>query len=78
MQLQTFVEYMEENPEFARGTPVFGGSKLSTEEQWKKVVLKLNTLGPPMRSIVEWKKVSVLFYVCIFLFRRHQLFTDLG
>lgn len=60
---------MEENAEFARGSVVYGGSKLSSEDQWKKLSTKLNTLGPPMRTVVEWKKASffltIIYSVCL-------------
>lgn len=70
LQLQTLVEYMGENPEFARGTPVFGCSRMSLEEQWVKIVRKLNAMGPPSRTVVEWKKVSsfTFVYFVYFLF----------
>ncbi|XP_058980838.1 uncharacterized protein LOC131803505 [Musca domestica] len=55
-QLRALVEYMEENPEFARGVPIFGSSRQSLEDHWKKLVFKLNTMGPPSRTIAEWKK----------------------
>lgn len=56
-QLQLLVKHMEDNPEFARGIPVFGSSKFSAEEEWKTISQKLNSVGPPTRSIAEWKKV---------------------
>ncbi|XP_075150217.1 uncharacterized protein LOC142224333 [Haematobia irritans] len=55
-QLNTLVQYMEENPEFARGVPIFGSSKRSLEDEWKNLCQMLNTLGPPTRTLLEWKK----------------------
>ncbi|XP_065354503.1 t-SNARE domain-containing protein 1-like [Calliphora vicina] len=55
-QLQTLVRHMEENPEFAKGSPVFGASKRSADEEWKSLCEKLNSLGPPTRTLAEWKK----------------------
>ncbi|XP_061396669.1 uncharacterized protein LOC133332284, partial [Musca vetustissima] len=70
-QLRALVEYMEENPEFARGVPIFGSSRQSLEDHWKKLVFKLNTMGPPSRTIAEWKKVSQKTRLTIYLSDRH-------
>lgn len=63
-QLRTLVLFMEENPELARGAPVFGANKFSIDEEWKKLGNNLNALGPPTRTIAEWKKVSM--FVCMY------------
>ncbi|XP_075144589.1 uncharacterized protein LOC142219525 [Haematobia irritans] len=55
-QLKALVQHMEENPEFARGIPVFGASKNSSEDEWKNLCQTLNSLGPPIRTLLEWKK----------------------
>ena len=34
-QLRALVEYMGENPKFARGVPIFGSSRQSHEDHWK-------------------------------------------
>lgn len=61
-QIQALVDYMEENPQFARGAPVFGSTKQSLEEQWKNVTQKLNSIGPPIRLPFEWKKVHMFAF----------------
>ncbi|XP_017476213.1 PREDICTED: uncharacterized protein LOC108366349 [Rhagoletis zephyria] len=48
---------MERNVQIARGAPVFGGSRAQFEEKWEQISLKLNSAGPPHRSVKEWKKV---------------------
>lgn len=57
---------MEENPQFARGNFVFGSSKISVDEQWIMLSKKLNSMGPPIRTVVKWKKVSICCGFCIF------------
>ncbi|XP_055907590.1 uncharacterized protein LOC129947817 [Eupeodes corollae] len=54
-QMETLVDLMEKNPDIASGY-----SKKSKEEVtrfWKIVDRELNSTGPPVKSIFEWKKV---------------------
>ncbi|XP_053968974.1 uncharacterized protein LOC128870385 [Anastrepha ludens] len=46
---------MEGNPAIARG--FFKGSKEEAARFWEKVNVQLNAAGPPIKTIVEWKKV---------------------
>lgn len=36
-QLQALVLHMQDNPDMARGAPIFGASRSSTEDEWKKI-----------------------------------------
>lgn len=59
-QFEVLVRELEAKPNLARGAPVFGADKLSFDVQWNEVANKLNAYGPPKRSMVEWKKVSMI------------------
>lgn len=48
---------MEEYPQIGRGFPVFAFSKPEMEKIWDTVTRILNALGPPEKSVTEWKKV---------------------
>ncbi|XP_055838228.1 uncharacterized protein LOC129906465 [Episyrphus balteatus] len=54
-QMETLVGFMEKNPDIASGY-----TKKSKEEVtsfWQTVERELNSIGPPIKSILEWKKV---------------------
>ncbi|XP_073836687.1 uncharacterized protein [Musca autumnalis] len=55
-QLNYLVRSLEENPNLTRGIPIFGSNRLSADEDWAKICQTLNSLGPPTRSVGEWKK----------------------
>ncbi|XP_075152795.1 uncharacterized protein LOC142226584 [Haematobia irritans] len=55
-QLKALTSFMEANPDLARGIPVFGSTRISSEEQWQDLTQELNSLGPPTRSTFDWKK----------------------
>ncbi|XP_075149598.1 uncharacterized protein LOC142223612 [Haematobia irritans] len=56
-QFRLLVDAMEEHPELATSSPVFGKSKAEIDAKWDKVALKSNAAGPPLRNGPEWKKI---------------------
>lgn len=56
-QFRILVESMDEFPELATSTPIFGKSKADIEAKWDVVAQKVNSAGPPMRSGSDWKRV---------------------
>ncbi|XP_067620051.1 uncharacterized protein [Eurosta solidaginis] len=56
-QFDILSKEMERNVDIARGAPVYGGSKAVFDRKWEEIAVKLNSAGPPSRSVNEWKKV---------------------
>lgn len=44
------------HPAAARGYGV-GAQRAVVDAEWKEIVEKLNAIGPPERTMTEWKKV---------------------
>lgn len=38
-----------------------GKDRCKADAEWKEIVVKLNAIGPPFRSLSEWKKVCFCF-----------------
>ncbi|XP_073830659.1 uncharacterized protein [Musca autumnalis] len=55
-QMKTLVLYMEKHPEIAKGIPVCNSNRPYIEKCWREITIKLNSIGPPTRSLAEWKK----------------------
>lgn len=51
---------MAVHPAAARGYGV-GAQRAVVDAEWKDIVDKLNALGPPERTMTEWKKVNYIF-----------------
>lgn len=49
---------MAVHPAAARGYGV-GAQRAVVDAEWKDIVEKLNELGPPERTMTEWKKVCM-------------------
>lgn len=45
------------HPAAARGYGV-GAQRAVVDGEWKDIVEKLNAIGPPERTMTEWKKVN--------------------
>lgn len=53
------VEFMEAEPQFARGVVSSGSQyKNKTQSLWVNLSEKLNSLRPPIKQVEKWKKVS--------------------
>ena len=50
---------METNPDIATGFTTYR-QKEDLQHFWKKTETELNSLGPPIKAISEWKKVICL------------------
>lgn len=50
------MELLEANPNLARAYHS-GLHKVNTKEEWAKIAIELNSIGPPMRQGTEWMKV---------------------
>ncbi|XP_055852449.1 uncharacterized protein LOC129916482 [Episyrphus balteatus] len=55
-QLELLVSIMETNPDIATGFTTYR-QKEDLQHFWKKTEKELNSLGPPIKAISEWKKV---------------------
>lgn len=80
-QFNKLVEIMEQNPEIARGTPVFGGNKDQILKFWEDAAMSLNSLGLPNRVALDWRKVIydglTKCVELIISFESKQVWTDL-
>ncbi|XP_058832484.1 uncharacterized protein LOC131690598 [Topomyia yanbarensis] len=59
-QFECLVAHMEKNPAIAKGqkyAEAASCSKAKYNEVWNRLSMELNSLGPPMRSLMEWQKV---------------------
>ncbi|XP_058978498.1 uncharacterized protein LOC131802344 [Musca domestica] len=56
-QFRILVESIDEFPELATSSPIFGKSKVEIESKWDVVAQKINSVGPPMRSGSDWKRI---------------------
>ncbi|XP_036341051.1 uncharacterized protein LOC118750438 [Rhagoletis pomonella] len=54
-QLELLVQLMDSQPGIARG--FFKGGKEELAKFWRSAEIKLNSAGPPMKTVAEWKKV---------------------
>lgn len=57
MQWEKIMEFMNSNPDIARGKPRFGMSKTLLNEKFDELAIDLNNIGPPERSSKEWQRV---------------------
>ncbi|XP_017464970.1 PREDICTED: uncharacterized protein LOC108358259 [Rhagoletis zephyria] len=55
-QLELLVQLMDSQPGIARG--FFKGGKEELAKFWRSAEIKLNSAGPPMKTVAEWKKVA--------------------
>uniref|UniRef100_A0A0K8V970 Regulatory protein zeste n=1 Tax=Bactrocera latifrons TaxID=174628 RepID=A0A0K8V970_BACLA len=53
-QYTLLLQEIERKPEVGKHTPAFGPPR--NQEDWERIAKKLNAIGPPERSIREWKK----------------------
>ncbi|XP_046801235.1 nuclear apoptosis-inducing factor 1-like [Lucilia cuprina] len=56
-QWELILEHMNNNPNLARGVPVFGSNRKEIDDSWEQLTQKVNAIGPPQRESKEWKKV---------------------
>ncbi|XP_039965938.1 uncharacterized protein LOC126761075 [Bactrocera neohumeralis] len=54
-QYTLLLREIEKKPELGKHTPAFGPPR--NQEDWERIAKKLNAIGPPERSIREWKKI---------------------
>ncbi|XP_011208926.2 uncharacterized protein LOC105230053 [Bactrocera dorsalis] len=54
-QYTLLLREIEKKPELGKHTPAFGPPR--NQEDWERIAKNLNAIGPPERSIREWKKV---------------------
>ncbi|XP_055921430.1 uncharacterized protein LOC129952692 isoform X2 [Eupeodes corollae] len=55
-QSDMLLSKMQENPETAKGFTKANREKVA--QFWKRLILELNSAGPPVKSEFEWKKAS--------------------
>lgn len=56
-QFYALVSAMEDHPDLATNAPSFGSNKADLDKRWDDISKSLNALGPPERTVNEWKKV---------------------
>lgn len=39
-----------------------GADRATVDAEWREIIEKLNAIGPPQRSMTEWKKVIVFYW----------------
>lgn len=54
---------MESNPGLSKGYIKAHILRHESSQKWTKLTTDLNALGPPMRELEGWKKVSELEFV---------------
>ena len=42
-----------------------GADRATVDAEWREIVEKLNAIGPPHRSLTEWKKVIIVVSVVV-------------
>lgn len=54
------VDAMEKNPMLAKGLKLAGAhlTKKAYNQKWEEIKERLNSLGPPFKTSVEWQKVG--------------------
>lgn len=57
-QLLMLLEFMEKNSDLAKGIVNGANGRDKANKLWDKIKEKLNEIGPPTRSVVDWKKVN--------------------
>lgn len=58
-QANILASFMEENTDLARGIVNASNGKRKSIVLWEKVTAKLNSVGPPVKTLMEWKKVRL-------------------
>lgn len=61
-QFDKFVQLLEKNPPLARGFRR-GTVPIDYKEQWEKISVELNALGPPIRTADGWQKVMQILII---------------
>ncbi|KAI8116179.1 hypothetical protein CVS40_11713 [Lucilia cuprina] len=56
-QWELILEHVNNNPNLARGVPVFGSNRKEIDDSWEQLTQKVNANGPPQKESKEWKKV---------------------
>lgn len=57
-QIEILTSFMAEHTDLARGKLKALNAKQLSNNLWQTLSNSLNEKGPPVRTIVEWKKVS--------------------
>ncbi|XP_033247996.1 uncharacterized protein LOC108160632 [Drosophila miranda] len=58
-----FIAFMERHPMIAKN--YLKGDKLAAEAAWKRLSKELNSVGPPVKEVCEWKRVWKAWKSCI-------------
>ncbi|XP_033248000.1 uncharacterized protein LOC117188374 [Drosophila miranda] len=58
-----FIAFMERHPMIAKN--YLKGDKLAAEAAWKRLSKELNSVGPPVKEVCEWKRVWKDWKSCI-------------
>lgn len=54
--------YMADHPQYVKGNMRTEVSKQSSNNMWDTLSKDLNSLGPPTRDKIQWKKVRTYIY----------------
>lgn len=55
--------FFEKNKGLAKGYLNTPDARKNAKVKWVELAVKLNAVGPPMRSVNEWKKVSIIYII---------------
>lgn len=80
MQLSMMDEFMNNHKELARGSFIKSeNGKEKCNKLWIELKTKLNAIGPPTRTVNEWKRVSYIqICVCTFILDYDSFFYSVG
>lgn len=57
-QIDVLIDFMQQNPHFARNEQGGPNSFSKNESRWSEIANVLNQRGPPTKSVDQWKSVS--------------------
>lgn len=57
--VEVLADFMESNPEFARGRLSVANAKEKFKELWSQLTNRLNSLGLGVKTVEKWQKVII-------------------
>lgn len=61
-QFERLIDLLETYPLLASSSFQYGKAKSKSVAAWNNIAESLNSIGPPKRTVCQWKKVSNIHY----------------
>lgn len=62
-QLETLINFLEENPGIAKGHLRSSQAKWETKRKWEQISITLNAMGGAQKDAKGWSKVRCIQYI---------------